>query len=66
MPRGAAQSNNKRLRINSRERKGSLQTSKKSSQGNRRETRKVSDVVAKETKHLKEGDCSGVKCAENE
>ena len=48
------------------ERKGSLQTSKKSSQGNRRETRKVSDVVAKETKHLKEGDCSGVKCAENE
>ena len=54
-----AQNNNKRLRINSRERKGNLQASKKSSQGNRRETRKVGDVVAKETKHLKEGGCSG-------
>ena len=51
----------KRPRINPRERKGSLQRIRKSSQRNRGETRRVGVVVAKETKYLKEGDCSGVK-----
>lgn len=43
----------KRPRINPRERKGSLQRIRKSSQRNRGETRRVGIVVAKETKYLR-------------